>query len=85
MALKITILGSGSQDKYSQKLEENVQCALSEMNLEAEVKHVTDEKEIAQYEVTDLPALFINEEFISSDQSLSCEEIKTKIAEIIEK
>lgn len=77
MDTKITILGSGSQDSYSQALEANVRCALSDMGLEADVEHVTDERRIAKYDLTETPALLINDKLIATDRAPSCEEIKS--------
>lgn len=61
--LRIAVLGMGCA-RCSQ-LESDVRDILSEMKIAADLRHVTDVKEIASYGVTGSPALVINNKVVS--------------------
>jgi small redox-active disulfide protein 2 len=62
-SLTIRILGPGCAS--CQRLEQEVMTALMELDLPADLLHVTDIKEIASYGVMGTPALVINGEVVS--------------------
>jgi small redox-active disulfide protein 2 len=57
-AIKIEILGTGC--KKCQQLEANAKEAVTNLNLTAEVSHITDPIEIAKRGVMSTPAMTIN-------------------------
>jgi small redox-active disulfide protein 2 len=70
----IKVLGTGCPK--CQKTEANVQAALSELGVEAEVVKVSDINMIMEYDVFMTPALVINEKVVASGKLPSVEEIK---------
>lgn len=56
--LVIRVLGQGCPTCH--RLTEEVMASLTELNLEADLEHVTDVNEIADYGVVGTPALIIN-------------------------
>jgi len=56
--LEIKVLGSGCP--CCDDLEQDLMAVMTEMNLAADIEHVTDPAEIGKYEVTGTPALVIN-------------------------
>jgi small redox-active disulfide protein 2 len=56
--LVIRVLGQGCPNCH--RLTEEVMASLAELNLEADLEHVTDINEIADYGVVGTPALIIN-------------------------
>ena len=56
--LEIKVLGSGCP--CCDDLEQDLMALMTEMNLAADIEHVTDPSEIADYGVTGTPALVIN-------------------------
>ena len=72
--MKIQILGTGCP-KCSQ-MSKNVQAALDELDLEAEIQKVTDIQEIIAYGVLMTPGLAIDGQVKSSGKLLTIEEIK---------
>jgi hypothetical protein len=58
--LEIKVLGSGCP--CCDDLEQNLMTVMTEMNLAADIEHVTDPAEIENYDVTGTPALIINGE-----------------------
>ena len=60
----IKVLGSGCAN--CQNLEHATRAALAELDLDAEVEHVTDPGEIASYGVMRTPALVIDEDVVLS-------------------
>lgn len=68
------VLGSGCAK--CQKLEENLRQALTQKGEDANVEHVTDFAEIAQYGVMSTPALVVDEKVVSMGKVLSVEEVK---------
>jgi small redox-active disulfide protein 2 len=73
-ALKIEILGTGC--KKCQQLETNAKEAVANLNLTAEVLHITDPIEIAKRGVMSTPAMIINGKLASKGQVISPEQIQ---------
>lgn len=61
--LNIAVLGRGCA--RCRELEDDVRNLLSEMKIAADLRHITDFKEIASYGVLDSPALVINNKVVS--------------------
>lgn len=61
--LKIEVVGMGCA--RCDQLEQDVRDILSEMNIAAGLRHVTDIKEIASYKLLGSPALVINKKIVS--------------------
>ncbi|HOL21653.1 MAG TPA: thioredoxin family protein [bacterium] len=72
--MKIEILGTGCPK--CKALTENVEKAVKELGIEAEISKVTDIKQIMSYKVMLIPALVINGVVKSAGKVLSSEEIK---------
>ena len=70
----IKILGSGCIK--CMELEKTARTAISELQLDYEIDHVTDFVEIAGYGVMSTPALVIDGEVISYGKVLKVEEVK---------
>ncbi|WP_163469176.1 thioredoxin family protein [Fusobacterium sp. IOR10] len=75
----IKILGSGC--KKCKALEANTREGMAELNLEANIEHVTDMGKIMAYGVMSTPALVINDKVVSTGKVLKVNEAK----EIIKK
>ena len=73
-AIKIEILGTGC--KKCQQLEANAKEAVTNLNLIAEVSHITDPIEIAKRGVMSTPAMTINGKVVSKGQVISPEQIE---------
>ncbi|MGB3493345.1 MAG: thioredoxin family protein [Elainellaceae cyanobacterium] len=73
-AIKIEILGAGC--KKCQQLEANAKEAIANLNLTAEVLHITDPIEIAKRGVMSTPAMTINGKVASKGQVISAEQIQ---------
>lgn len=71
----IKILGSGCTK--CRELEKAAKTAISELQLDYEIDHVTDFAEIASYGVMSTPALVVNGKVVSYGKVLSVEEVKT--------
>lgn len=65
----IIVLGSGC--KKCNELERNVQKALENLNINEQINHITDFREIASYGVMSTPALVIDNEVVSYGRVLS--------------
>jgi small redox-active disulfide protein 2 len=72
--VKIEILGTGC--KKCQQLEANAKQAVTNLNLMAEVLHITDPVEIAMRGVMSTPAISINSKVVSKGQVISTEQIQ---------
>ncbi len=70
----IKVLGTGCPK--CQKAEANVQAALAELGMEAEVVKVTDINEIMEHDVFMTPALVIDEKVVATGKVPGIEEIK---------
>lgn len=75
----IKILGSGCTK--CEKLEESVKQAITELNLDLPIEHITDFSQIAAYGVMSTPALVLNGQVISFGKALSANEVKQIILE----
>jgi len=71
--MKIEILGTGCPK--CKKLTENVEAALTEKGLNAEIVKVTDINKIIEYGVMTSPALVIDGKVVSAGRTLTTEEI----------
>jgi len=71
--IKIEIMGTGC--KKCQQLEANAREAVANLNLSAEVSHITDPIEIAKKGVMSTPAMAINGRVVSKGQVISTEQI----------
>ena len=73
--VKIEILGTGC--KKCQQLEANAKQAVTNLNLTADVSHITDPVEIAMRGVMSTPAMTINGKVVSKGQVISPEQIQS--------
>lgn len=69
----IKILGSGC--KSCETLKENVEKAIKEISVEAEIIKITDFQDIMAYGVMSTPALVINEKVVSLGKVLKPKDI----------
>lgn len=69
----IKVLGGGCKNCLI--LADNVEIALQELNLNAEIIKVTDFREILQYDIMATPGLVIDEKLLSSGKVLKPREI----------
>ncbi|MGI0481060.1 thioredoxin family protein [Geminocystis sp. CENA526] len=74
MTLKLEILGTGC--KKCQQLESNAKNAVENLNLTADINHITDSIEIATRGVMSTPALAINGKVVSKGKVLTPEQIQ---------
>jgi small redox-active disulfide protein 2 len=72
--IKIEILGTGC--KKCQQLEANAKKAVANLDLTAEVLHITDPVEIAMRGVMSTPAMAINGKVVSKGHVISPEQIE---------
>ena len=72
--VKIEIMGTGC--KKCQQLEANAKQAVVNLNLTAEVSHITDPVKIAMRGVMSTPAMAINGKVVSKGQVISTEQIQ---------
>ncbi len=72
--MKIEILGTGCPK--CKNLTQNVEEAVKELNIDAEILKVTDINDIMSYDVMMTPALTIDGEVRSAGKVLGKEEIK---------
>jgi small redox-active disulfide protein 2 len=72
--MNIKVLGSGCANCV--RLEKRVVEVLDEMNLQADVEHVTDYKSIMSYGIMSTPGLVINGQVKSSGRIPSKDEIE---------
>ncbi|MFH0791368.1 MAG: thioredoxin family protein [Candidatus Omnitrophota bacterium] len=72
--MKIEILGVGCPK--CKQLTVNVEAAVKELDIQAEIVKVTDIDKITEYGVMMTPALVINGTVVSSGKVLSKDEIK---------
>jgi small redox-active disulfide protein 2 len=72
--MKIKILGPGCPKCL--QLAENVEKAIEEIGIEAQVEKVTNINEIANYGIMMTPGLVVDDEVKTSGKLLSIEEIK---------
>lgn len=68
----VLILGGGCKNCHT--LEDNTRAALQQLGVSANIGHVTDFTQIAQYGVMRTPALVVDGKVLSSGRVLSPEE-----------
>ena len=78
LSMKIEILGVGCPK--CKNLTTNVEAAVKELNIIAEVSKVTDIDKIVEYGVMTTPALAIDGKVVSAGKVLSKDEIKKIIS-----
>ncbi|WP_416673974.1 thioredoxin family protein [Egbenema bharatensis] len=74
----VEVLGTGC--KKCQQLEANAREAIANLNLEAEVLHITDPMKIAERGVMKTPALVINGQLASQGKVPTPEQIQPLLA-----
>ncbi|MDD5292451.1 MAG: thioredoxin family protein [Candidatus Omnitrophica bacterium] len=77
--MKVQVYGKGCARCH--QLAENVEKALKEIGIEAQVEHVTDIKSITDKGIMFTPALVIDENIASEGKILTVEEAKKVIKE----
>ena len=76
---KIQILGTGCKKCVS--LKDNVESALKEMNIKADVQKIEDINEIVQFGVMSTPALVVNGEVKIVGKVATTEEVKAVLSQ----
>jgi len=79
----VKILGSGCRKCVA--LKENMEVALKEAGMEAEIIKVTDFKDIMAYGIMSTPALVINGQVVSYGKVLKPKEITKILDNIVNK
>ena len=74
----VEVLGTGC--KKCQQLEANAREAIANLNLEAEVSHITDPMKIAERGVMKTPALVVNGQLVSQGKVPTPEQIQPLLA-----
>jgi len=77
----IRILGPGCA--ACEKMEQDVKAILIELNIAADVQHLRDVNEIAEYGMVRTPALVINNRIVLNGRSLPSSRLKSLIEEIL--
>lgn len=77
--LNIKILGTGCPKCI--RLQENVQQAINELNLSAQIEKVTEIDKIMSYGIMSTPGLVINEKVVSYGKLLNVNDCKKFIEE----
>lgn len=77
--LNIKILGTGCPKCI--RLQENVQQAINELNLSAQIEKVTEIDKIMSYGIMSTPGLVINEKVVSFGKLLNVNDCKRFIEE----
>ena len=80
-ALRILVLGPGCAQ--CNRLEIDVREVMAQMNVPAEMVHVTDVREISKYGVLGLPALVINNKVVSVGTTPQRKDIQRWLTEAI--
>ncbi len=78
--MKIQVAGLGCQK--CQATEKNVREACAQLQLEADISHVSDMKEIAKLGVLFTPAVIIDGKMVVSGKLPTVEELKKILSEI---
>ena len=81
--MKIKILGPGCTKCH--KLEALTRQVVAELNIDAQMEHITDITRILEYPIIMTPGLVINEELVISGQVPSKEKVIRLIKEAAEK
>lgn len=72
--IQVEVLGSGC--KKCQQLEANARAAIADLNIEAEILHITDPIEIAKRRVMKTPTLAINGKIVGKGRVMTSKEIQ---------
>ena len=80
--MKIQILGVGCPK--CKTLLANVEAAVQELKLEAEIEKVTEIQEIVSFGIMSTPGLAVNGKVLSAGKTLSTEQIKELLAKVQE-
>lgn len=75
----IKVLGAGCKSCHEQ--HENVNKAVADMNLDAEIEYITDMEKIMSYGVMSMPAIVVNEQVVSMGKVLKA----AQVAELLKK
>ena len=75
----IKVLGGGC--KSCHELHENVQKAVANMNLDAEVEYITDMEKVMNYGVMSMPAIAVNEKVVSMGKVLKTAQVEDLLKE----
>lgn len=78
---RIKVLGSGCSK--CNELEKNTKEVLKDLNIDEEVGHIKDFKEIMKYGVMTTPALLVDEKILVSGRVPNIKELKELIQENI--
>lgn len=81
--LEIKILGSNCP--RCQMLEQETMAAITEMDVPADLEHISDPGKIGEYGVMGTPALIVNKKVKSAGKVLKKEEIKRLLSEELKK
>lgn len=76
----VEILGSGC--KKCNQLEKNTLEALNQLGIDADVRHITDFSQIAQYGVMSTPSLVVNGKVVSCGKVLTVNQAKDLLKSI---
>lgn len=76
--MNIKVLGTGC--KKCKQLEANVNEAVADLGIEAQVEKVEDLPSIMKYGVMSTPALVVNEKVVSTGKLLAASEIKSYLS-----
>ncbi|MEC1718939.1 thioredoxin family protein [Schinkia azotoformans] len=76
--MNIKVLGTGC--KKCKALEANVNEAINELGIQAQIEKVEDIPTIMKYGVMSTPALVVNEKVVSTGKLLSSAEIKSHLS-----
>lgn len=77
----IKILGSGCAK--CMELEKATKTAVSQLQLDCDIEHVTDFTQIACYGVMSTPALVVNEKVVSYGKVLTIKEIQALLKKVL--
>ena len=70
----IKVLGAGCKSCHEQY--ENVNKAVADMNLDAEVEYITDMEKVMSYGVMSMPAIVVNEQVVSMGKVLKAAQVE---------
>ena len=76
----IKVLGGGC--KSCHELHENVQKAVANMNLDAEVEYITDMEKVMNYGVMSMPAIALIEKVVSMGMVLKTAQVEDLLKEL---
>lgn len=74
----IKVLGSGC--KNCDALERAIRSALAELDVDADIDHVTDDASIASYGVMSTPALVVNEQVVLAGRVPTVAQVRDLLA-----